>query len=87
MTNNFYSEIGRTADRSLKAKCFQLIGIDIFFDDKLKPYFLEANTFPHMTHYISYKDLKGNSIRLNSKVHEFAKTLFISDALKVVGSL
>jgi hypothetical protein len=63
-----------------------LIGIDIFFDQNLKPYFFEANSFPHLSHFISYKDSDGSRKKIYSKVHYYAKSLFIGDALRIVSS-
>jgi D-alanine-D-alanine ligase-like ATP-grasp enzyme len=44
LTNKFQCDIGKKSDKTVKARCFQLVGIDIFFDANLKPYFIEANS-------------------------------------------
>ena len=68
-----------------KGDCYQIIGVDVFIDAKLKAWVLEVNDNPSLNINLNKEGGKGQGlITLPSEVDKYIKTRIVGSTIKML---
>ena len=64
-------------------KKFQILGFDIMFDENLKAWLLELNSYPSLSMYSEIDTPTGEYVKTVSELDKYVKFIVIQDAIKL----